>query len=217
MGYSAGVFIQQAVIALIVANPTAPDGNPVYSSSRPTNGGVVGNSATAALSEDSLLDGIVWLQTQRDDLNRPIVSKASVLVVQNDRMAAIARRILNSQITGIRTDTTDMAAGQMAAGNVNPLADSGLLPGGVVVDNFLPDPNDWYLFADPSQIPAFTISFLDGDETPFLGMRNPEIRSIVGPDSDPYSWDLRALEYITEFDFGSAPVDPRGTYRSVVA
>jgi len=218
MGYAAGVFIQQAVVSLIVSNPTAPDGTAMFSSSRATNAGVVGNSATAFLSEDSLLDGIVYLQTQRDDLNRPIVVKADTLVVQNDRMAAIARRILNSQITGLRTaDASGIATGQMAPGVNNPLSDAGLLPGGVVVDNFLPDPHDWYLFADPNTIPGFTIAFLDGEETPFLGMREPQIRGIVGPDTDPYSWDFRTLDYMTEFDFGSAPVDPRGVYRSLVA
>lgn len=217
MGYAAGVFIQQAIVALIVANPTAPDGLPMYSASRPTNGGVTGNTATAYLSEDSLLDGTVWMGTQRDDDNRPIVVKANVLVVQNERIAAVARRVLNSQVTGIREELSGMSAGQMGVGTDNPLASAGLLPGGVVVDNFFPDPHDWYLFADPAQLPAFTASFLDGEEVPFVGMREPHIRSVNGSEMDPYSWDFRTLDFITEFDFGAAPVETRATYRSVVA
>jgi hypothetical protein len=217
MGYAAGIFIQQTIVALIVSNPTAPDGLPTYSTSRPTNGGVAGNASTAFLSEDSLLDGVVWMQTQRDDDNRPIVVKANLLVVQNDRMAAIARRSLNSQVTGIREELSGLGAGAMGVGTNNPLAEGGMLPGGVVVDNFFPDPHDWYLFADPDQLPAFTMSFLDGEETPFVGMREPHIRSVNGSMMDPYSWDLRSLDFITEFDFGAAPVETRATYRSVVA
>lgn len=218
MGYAAGVFMQQTIVALITSNPTAPDGLPMYSSSRPTNGGVAGNASTAFLSEDSLLDGTVWLETQRDDDNRPIVVRAHCLVVQNNRMGAIARRILNSQVTGIRQEFSELSGpGQMAYGTNNPLADGGLLAGGVVIDNYFPDPHDWYLFADPEQQPAFTMSFLDGEEQPFIGMREPHIRSVMGPDMDPYSWDIRSLDFLTEFDFGAAPVETRGTYRAVVA
>jgi hypothetical protein len=202
MGYGAGVFITEMIISLIVSNPLAPDGLPMYSTVR-------GNEVTDPLSAEALIDGTTFLQTQRNDDGRPIRVRARTLAVQNDRQAAIARRELQSQGV-IQVATTQES--EFGTGNMN--AANGILPAdGIVVDPFFPDPNDWYLFADPDQVPAFAASFLDGQERPFIGLKDPYVRSVYGAGVDPYTFELDSLDYKVRFDVGAAPVDPRGSYR----
>jgi hypothetical protein len=207
MGEGAGIFITELIISLIVSNPLAPDGGAMYSTTR-------GNEVALDLSEDSLVDGTTWLQTQVNDDGRPIRVKARTLAVQNDKMAGIARRVLQSTNTGATIN--DPASDSFDKGTYN--AAQGILPAdGVVVDPFFPSPTAWYLFADPARVPAFAAAFLDGQERPFIGLKDPYVRSVYGAGVDPYTFELDSLDYKVRFDVGAAPVDPRGTYRGVPA
>jgi hypothetical protein len=213
MGYSAGVFILQAVIAMIQNPGNAGDGAPFYQASPR------GNQVVTALSEDSLADAIGFMETQRDDDGRQIVVTPSILVVRTARMQMIAQRILNSTQTGTNIQYTG-AAGVGAAvfdkGTINPLA--GILPAdGVIRDPWFTDDNDWYLFADPNDVPAFAVGFLNGQSEPQVMLRDPMVRMALGAGQDPYSFELDAVEFKVRCDFGVAPVDPRGAYRAVVA
>jgi hypothetical protein len=206
MGYAAGLFVLETIVALIESNPTAPDGNPFFSVGR-------GNQTTTALSEDSLATAIGAMEDQLDDDNRRIHITPGVLVVKNARMQLIANRILNSQFAG--TTINDAGSAIFDKGTVNPLA--GILPNnGVVRDPFFTDPNDWYLFADPNDVPAFAAGFLDGREEPFVGLKDPMVRAALGSGTDPYSFELDSIDFKVRFDFGVAPVDPRGAYRAIV-
>jgi hypothetical protein len=201
MGYGAGIFITETIISLIVSNPLAPDGAAMYSTTR-------GNEVSVVLDENSLIDAATWMQGQKNDDGRPIRVTPTTLAVQNERMAAIARRILQSQGV-IQTSTS---TGEFGKGDLNVAR--GTIPAdGIVVDPFFPDANDWYLFADPDRVPAFAASFLDGQERPFIGLKDPYVRSVYGAGVDPYTFELDSLDYKVRFDFGAAPVDPRGTYR----
>lgn len=212
MGLDAGRFVAEALIAHIRSNPDAPDGNPMYSVSR-------GNQVTTALSEDSMADAVSFLESQTDDDGWPILVRAATLVVGNARLQLIANRILNSQETGTRAQYTGAAgAGSNVfdKGTLNPVA--GILPANAVVrDPFFTDANDWYLFADPSDVPGFAIAFLDGNEAPFVGLKNPLVRNALGPGEDPYEFEIDTLDFKVRLDFGFAPVDPRGVFRAVVA
>lgn len=212
MGQEAGRFVAEALVAHITGNPNAPDGNPMFSSGR-------GNQVTTALSEDALASAISFMEGQTDDDGFPILVRARTLVVGNARQQLIANRILNSQLTGT-TATVTMAAGAgtdiFDKGNLNPLA--GILPGDAVIrDPFFQDDTDWYLFADPADVPGFVIAFLDGQEAPFVGLKNPLIRNALGPGEDPYEYEIDTLDFKVRLDFGVAPVDPRGVFRAVVA
>lgn len=208
MGESAAEFIVETIIALVESNPTAPDGNPMYSSGR-------GNEITDALSEDSLATGISRMTKQRDDTNRRISVNVASLVVGDPRMAWIADRIINSTETG--TVSNDTTSDVFDKGRSNPIAKA--LPNDAVVyDPYLSDSNNWYLFADPSRVPAFAVGFLNGQSQPQVFLKNPEVRSVLGGGGqDPYTFELRSIDWLVQFDFGVAPVDPRGTFRSVVA
>ena len=208
----AALFIVEAIISYIESNPTAPDGNPVFHASR-------GNTLTEALSEDALASAISAFESQTDSDGRHIAVTARTLAVKNARMELIANRILNSQTTGASI-TYSGAAGAGAAimdkGSDNPLR--GILPNdGVVKDPYWSDGNDWYLFADPDEIPAFATGFLNGNEKPQVFLRNPEAAVVGGGGDDPYSWEWDSVDYKVRTDFGVATVDPVGAMRSTPA
>jgi hypothetical protein len=211
MGYAIGQFVAETIIALIESNPDAADGQPFYSSAR-------GNETTDALSEDSLADAITAMESQLDDSGFHIVVRVASLIVKNARLEMIARRILNSTVTGtaqnyngapgVGTDVFDK-------GTINPL--QGILPGNAVVrEPYFNDSNDWYLFANPNDVPAFTVGFLNGNRNPFVGLKNPEVRNALGAGVDPYTYELDSVDFKVRHDFGVAAVDPRGTYRGRV-
>lgn len=206
MGFEAGRFVAETIIALIESNPNAPDGSPMYSGAR-------GNQVTTALSEQSLATAISAMETQLDDDGNHIVITPRTLVVKNALVELQARRILNSSLTGTQVPGT--ATDQFDKGTMNPLA--GILPGDAVVrDPFYTDSNDWYLFADPNDVPGFAAGFLNGQEAPFIGLKNPEVRNALGPGVDPYTYELDSVDFKVRLDFGVAPVDPRGVYRALV-
>ncbi len=213
MGYAMGIFVATTLIALVESNPTASDGAPFYSVAR-------GNQTTAALSEDSLADAITAMESGVDDDGYPIIVRVAALVVKNARQEMIARRIINSTITGTAVNYTGGTAGvgtaTMDKGNINAL--QGVLPGDAVVrEPFFNDTNDWYLFANVNDTPAFALGTLNGQELPFIGLKNPEVRNALGAGVDPYTFELDSVDFKVRHDFGVAAVDPRGTYRGVVA
>ena len=207
MGWAISRFIGETVVALIESNPTAPDGAVTYSVTR-------GNQVTTALSEASLASAISFGEGQVDDDGNKIVVTYNRLVVKNTEMEMIARRIINSQFTGTTSPTT--ASAVFDKGTVNAL--NGVIPGdGIIREPWFNDVNDWYLFADPSEIPSFVVAFLNGREEPFIGLKNPEVRNAMGPGVDPYTFELDSVDFKVRHDFGVAVIDPRGTYRAVVA
>lgn len=211
MGYSAALFISEAVTAYIEGNPTAPDGNPTYSEAR-------GNQVTAALSEDSLASAISTFENQLDGDGRHIVIKPALLSVKTARMELIANRIIRSSQTGTQAAYTGAAGAGTNVfdkGTDNPL--QGILPGDAVIrDPYWSDSNDWYMFANPSDVPAFAVGFLGGRDEPQVFKKNPETASsLAGP--DPYTWELDSVDFKVRLDFGVGIVDPAGAFRSVVA
>lgn len=211
MGYAAGIFVAETLVALIESNPLAYDGLTIWNNTR-------GNQTTAPLSEDSIADGITFMESLFDDSGYRIMVKAATLVVKSARMEMIARRIVNSTVTGTQIQYAGAAgAGSaiMDKGVLNPL--QGIISGdGIVREPFLSDPNDWYLFADPNDVPVFAVGFLNGQEQPSVFLKDPAVRNALGPGTDPYSWEIDSVDFKVRHDFGVAAVDFRGTYKGVV-
>jgi hypothetical protein len=212
MGRDASIFVANTLVALIESNPLAPDGAVFFSSGR-------GNQTTLALSEDSLADGITFMDTLTDDSGYPITVRVGSLIVRNTRLQMVAARIVNSTLTGVNVTYTGAAgigSNIFDKGTINPLA--GILPNdGIVKERFFSDSNDWYLFADPNDVPSFALGFLNGNEQPFVGLREPQVRSAMGPGLDPYTFEFDSIDFKARHFFGCACVDPRGAYRGVVA
>lgn len=215
MGYAAGVFILQTVIASIETPGTAPDGDPFYEASPGR-----GNQVTTELSEETLADAIAYMEDQQDDDGRQIVVTPRILVVKNARQQMIAQRILNSTQTGVNVNYTGGTPGvgseYFDKGTVNPLA--GVLPAdGVIRDPWFSDSNNWYLFADPGDVPAFAVGFLNGQSEPQVMLKDPGVRMALGAGQDPYSYELDSVDFKVRCDFGVGVIDPRGAYRGTPA
>lgn len=211
LGYAAGNFVAELIIATIESNPIAPDGTAMFHNSR-------GNTVTAALSEDSLADAITWMEDQNDGAGYRIRINPATLAVKTARMEAIAKRILSSQTAGSTIEYAGAAgAGSaiMDKGTLNPMA--GMLPANAVVrDPFWSDANDWYLLADPSDVPAFAVGFLDGKKEPFVGLKDPGVKNALGAGVDPYDFEFDTIDFKVRLDTGVGPVDPQAAYRSIV-
>jgi len=190
MGYAAGQFVAEAIIALIESNPTAYDGTAFFHTSR-------GNLVTSALSEDSLADAMTHMESMLDDDGYRIRIRAASLLVKTFRMEMIARRIINSTVTGTQAAYTGAAGAGSAIfdkGTINPLA--GVLAGDAIIrDNYLSDANDWYLFADPADVPAFAVGYLNGQAKPFVGLKDPAVRNALGAGMDPYTFELDSIDF----------------------
>lgn len=211
MGYAMGIFVAETLVALIESNPVTWDGLAMWHATR-------GNLTTAALSEDSLPDGIAWMENQTDDSGYRIVVRSALLVVKSPRLQYIANRILRSSEAGTTVNYTGASGAGSAIfdkGNMNPLQD--ILPADAVLrEPFFTDSNDWTLLAAPGDVPAFAMGFLNGREEPFVGLKNPEVRNALGPGVDPYTFEFDTIDFKVRHDFGVAAVDPRGTYKGIV-
>lgn len=212
MGDEAANFIAEAVVALMESNPTAYDGTAFFHSSR-------GNLVTTALSEDALADAMTHFEAMRDDDNRRIRVKVTALLLKTFRMEMIARRIINSTVTGtseVYTGAAGAGSNVMDKGTLNPLA--GVLPGDAIIrDLFLSDANDWYLYADPQRIPAWFVGYLNGQKKPFVGLKDPSVRNAMGAGMDPYTFELDSIDFKVRHDFGVGHGDPRGALKASVA
>jgi phage major head subunit gpT-like protein len=207
LGRAAGRFVMEAVVALIESNPLAADGVPVFADSR-------GNQTTADISEEALAVGVSAMEGQVDDEGVPIVITPSILVVKSALQQLIANRAIRSGQTA--GDPAGAADTQFARGTDNVVAN--IMPANSVIrDPYFSDHNDWFLFADPNEVPAFVAAFLDGNEQPFVGVKNSVVTNALGAGDDPYEYDIDTLDYKVRLDFGVAVADPRGAYRGVVA
>lgn len=205
-------FITRLIIALIIANPNGPDGGPMLSSGH-------GNLASGVdLSEDSLVDAAVWLRTRTDPDGRPIRTSLTTAVVQNDRQALRLRQIVQSQVLAMTAvdDSAAMANDKFGRGTSNPIADAGIIPpDGIIIDPYFPDAENVYFFADPDKLPAFMVGYLDGQETPMIGMADATVMHLSnsnGSGHDMYSFQGDKIEYKIRHDIGVSTVDPLGVY-----
>jgi hypothetical protein len=213
MGYAAGIFVAEALVTLIESNPLAFDGVNFFDAGH-------GNVGSAAISEDAVANSISAMETRLDDSGYRIRIRAAKALVQSALQELQFKRILNSTVTGVSVNytggTAGIGTGYFDKGTMNPL--QGILAGDAVVrEPFLTDTNDWYLFADPGDVPAFGLGFLNGQEQPFVGLKDPMVRNALGPGMDPYDFEFDSVSFKVRHDFGVAAIDYRGAYKNAVS
>jgi hypothetical protein len=215
MGRSMSEYVSQIVVAYIESNPTyGPDGDPFFDAAR-------GNEVTGASAQPNETNLMAILDTmalRRDADGIPFTVDPRRILVRTPSQKATFDRIIRSQITGV-TDTA-VAAGQTGlgfdrffTGNYNP-AYNALPPDAVANDVWLNDPNDWYVFGDIQDRPAFIIAFLRGMREPFIGLKDPGVRDAMGAGSDPYSWWFDHIDYKIRHFFGVSAGEPLAVLRA---
>lgn len=114
------------------------DGQPLYSTSHPIDGGTYQNTFTtqADLNETALNDANVIIQQFKDQAGLIVMTKPKKLVVP-PQLAWTADRLLGSKY---RTDT--------ANNDINPIASTQMIPEGYRVNQFFTDTNGWIIKTD---------------------------------------------------------------------
>lgn len=168
------------------------------------------NLGTDALAEASLAEAITAMRSQTDENGYRVDIEPSILVVPVDEQFTAAR-ILNSTEVHIQGSGSTAEYGQ---GNFNVVR--GIVD--YVVEPYLTDSNDWYLFSSPdSDRPAFKVAFLNNMQEPQLFLRNPEVRAVMAANPDPYTMEFDEIWWKVRFEWGATPWEWRAAYKGAVA
>jgi len=137
--------IELLTSAFIATNPTWVDGKPLFSTDHPFEGGVYSNRINTALTATALEAGLNRFRRAVDWRGNPIIVEPAVLMVPPE-LEVTAKVLVNSMAypTKVNAGQNEFAAN---AGTFNPF--KGTLD--VVVNPYLIDTNDWFLFAEPSE------------------------------------------------------------------
>jgi len=209
LGEAAADYVTELVIAFIESNPTYPvDGLPFFHESRENN--ITGK--TAEPTEDNLMAAIDTMKLRRNAENKPIRIEPRRILVRNPSLKAKFDAMIRSQTTGVRSEVTAEGAPQFAPGTDNAVANV-LPPDAVVQDSWLNAPNDYYLFNDAQQRPAFVAAFLRGQRTPQMFLQDSGMRGVGGGGADPYSMDFDEIPYKLRHFTGVAAGEPLAASR----
>jgi hypothetical protein len=168
------------------AGVTYGDGVTLFSTAHPlVSGGVNSNrpSTAADLNETSLENAVIQIAAWTDERGLLIAAKPKKLVVPPS-LQFVATRLLETEL---RVGTAD--------NDINAIKNNGSIPGGYTVNNFLTEPNAWFLLTDvPNGLKHF--------------VRSPLANSMDG-DFDTGNVRYKARE---RYSFGVS--DPLGVYGS---
>lgn len=114
------------------------DGVPLFSAAHPlVGGGTNSNLGTAAdLSETTLEASVIQINQWTDERGLLIVAKPRKLVIP-PQLQFVATRLLETEM---RVGTAD--------NDLNALKSNGVFPGGYTINNYLTDPNGYFIMTD---------------------------------------------------------------------
>ena len=117
---------------------TSGDGSALFATNHPTIAGTVANTlATAAdLNETSLEQSLIDIAAMTDERGLKIASRGVKMIIPS-ALQFTAERLMKSQG---RTSTAD--------NDINAIASMGMIPQGYRVNNFLTDPDAFYIITD---------------------------------------------------------------------
>jgi hypothetical protein len=169
-------------------------------------------AGTGALTHENLAIGITQMNTRTDPDDYPLSVGGIYLVVPPD-LSMQAEVILGSTL---------MSGSASNDVNVIPKFLRGYIVNDQITTTATAKP--WYLFADPSAIPAVPVVRLQGFEEPFVYMRSSNIDMVMGsapPAMLMGSYETGDIEYTVEDFIGGwdddtyvGVVDYRGIYYS---
>ena len=113
------------------------DGVALCSASHPlTNGGTLDNVSAADLNETSLEDALINIAGFVDERGLKVARRGVKMIIPR-QLQFVAQRILNTEL---RVGTSD--------NDINAVKSMGMLPGGYAVNDFLTDPDAFYVLTD---------------------------------------------------------------------
>lgn len=198
--------VSKRAVAVLEANAAMWDGVALFHATH-------ANTGTTALTQDQLgadaiIAGINAIEAQTDDEGYKIVMPGQPYVLIVPRaLQWIARALAERDELPL-----DNSSGTSLL-RPNPV--KGMFT--VVVEPFLTDSNNWYLAVNPTSTQLGFIAHitLNGQTTPFIGLKDPGVRAVLGGD-DPYSFDFDEVDYKVRHDFDFVAIEYRGVYGSIV-
>lgn len=176
--------------SLLEANGTAFDGTALFHAN---HNNLLVNGTTGLFNSTNLQDVITNMRNQTV-LNNFYAATPRKLVIPA-ALEFSAKQLINSALI--------LAVG--TAGTVTTMGNTNVLQNAldIVVDPFLTSTNAWYVFADPNDIPAFLVGFLNGKQTPDLLIEKPVMTNAAGGD-DPYEYVYDVMRYKVRYEWGGA-------------
>lgn len=197
--------VNRTAVRALEGNANAYDGNATFSVAHK-------NLITDPLDEASLAKAAILMRKQSDPNGLRLALTPRNLVIPPD-LWMVARRALQSVVVPRAGEMTPPSTPKpFNYGDLNVVA--GLAD--PVVEDYLTDPSDWYLVADPSVAPVLAVGFLNGKQTPDVFLKDPGMRNVIGG-SDPYSMEFDEITWKVRGDWGAALIDWRGIVKSAVA
>lgn len=192
-------------VQLLESNPNAYDGNPTFSSGHK-------NLTTGLFSEDTIGQMITKLRRQTDDngLRLSLRPVAAIIPPELELRAALIQQSTTVPLAGYAPAsgrTTPLAFGQGGANVIQTAIRQW------IVEDYLTDPDDFYIMADPNQAPGLAKGFLNGKENPDIFLKDPGMRSVLGT-SDPYNMEFDEIIWKSRHDWGDAILDWRGLQKA---
>jgi len=185
--------------AMLESNPVCYDGKNLFHSDR-------GNVGVAALTPDDA--GMVALEQARYAAWKTAVDDRGVVLNIYPRYLVV--HPVKEPVARVLTEDATLPSKEYTGVHVNNRMRGKLE---VIADAMLTDEDAWYLLPDPSEMPVIDVAFLNGKETPDLLLADPAVRLVLGG-NDPYSFEFDEIKYKVRHDYGFAPAEWRGAYKS---
>jgi hypothetical protein len=163
------------------------------------------NLAVSPFSIDALIaqEAIQMKQTEKDSGNR-LARRISWVMVPVD-LAAQAWKANNSQNYNPGSGIFEPNPFYQRFG---PPGSGKQAPPGIIVNELLTDPNDWYYGVDVADVPIFEVGYIDGISTPQIYLADMQTQGTQFTNDQ--------IQYKPKFPFGGAILDFRGAGKSVV-
>lgn len=193
-----------AAVDAFQSNPTMYDGNALFDNTNHAN-----LPGTTALAVTELGAGYLTamedaIDTQTDDegykISMPGDPKYLIIPVE---LRWIVAALMNNEMV---PNAGAVLVPNLARGRYT-----------VIEERFFTDANNYYMCVAPKGVYGFLASVtLNGNTTPFLGLKDPGVRAVLGGD-DPYSFEFDEVSYKIRHDFMFKPVEWRSVAANIVA
>lgn len=192
-----------AAVDAFQSNPTMFDGNALISTAHANL--ATATALTANVAGMNLLKAMeLQLDTQTDDEGFKITSPGA----QRTLIIPVEYRWIVNAL--VNNELLPNGASQLEANEVRGRYS-------VIEERFFTDANNYYMTSDLKGPLGFLAHVtLNGNTTPFLGLKDPGVRGVLGG-NDPYSFEFDEVRYKIRHDFNFKPVEWRGIVGALVA
>lgn len=192
---------KRAAVTAFQSNPTMYDGDALFSANHSNTGTTALVATTAGMN--ALIAAEQALDAQTDDEGFKIQTPGQRTLIIPVELRWVVNALVNNQLI---PNGSSVLEANLVAGRYN-----------VIEEPFFTDATNWYMASDLKGPLGFLAAVtLNGNTTPFLGLKDPGVRGVLGGD-DPYSFEFDEISYKIRHDFEFKPVEWRGIYGSIVA